>query len=258
VALNAPALIVAFTPALQGRIEFAEVVAVMDPQQLLVQWAHEPLGDAVALGRAHKAGTRLDAKERDLGLEVVADVLRAVIMAQPQGGGDARLETAVDGPHTLADRLERLEPRRRLGGVQAQAFERVVVDQGEDRDRTLSWRPGRRCVGGPHHVGRLGDDRAIVRARSLGRARALRRQQRVLAHQPQHTGPTGPHIAFPTQPRPDLAMALTQNWGQIRIQKLGSDQNSVLKAAQPRTVAHRCTTALVYQFVQTVVRRQLR
>jgi len=114
VALNDPLLIVAFAPALQGPIKFAEVMTVMDPQQLLLERAHEPLGDAVALGRSHEAGARFDAEERELVLEVIADVLRAVIMAQPQAGGDARLESAVDGRHALADGLERLEARRCL------------------------------------------------------------------------------------------------------------------------------------------------
>jgi hypothetical protein len=38
-----------------------------------------------------EARARLDPEEADLGLEVVTDVLRAVVVAQGQAGGGARL-----------------------------------------------------------------------------------------------------------------------------------------------------------------------
>jgi hypothetical protein len=138
---------------LQSRVKFIEVGTAVDPQQLLLERPHEPFGDAVALRGPDEARARLDPEEADLGLEVVTDVLRAVVVAQGQAGGDARLEAAVDGSDALADRLEGLEAGGRLGRVQPQAFQRVVVDQGEDGDRPLGRRPGRGRIGAPIRSG---------------------------------------------------------------------------------------------------------
>ncbi len=49
------------------------------------------LGDAVALGFGDERGTRPDAQEPQLVLEVVAHVLAAMIVAQREARRDARL-----------------------------------------------------------------------------------------------------------------------------------------------------------------------
>ena len=60
------------------------------------------------------------------------------------------LEAAEVLPHALAERLQRLEAVARLGGVQADALARAVVDGDEDVDLALAGGDGRGHVGAPH------------------------------------------------------------------------------------------------------------
>jgi len=87
--------------------------------------------------------------------------------------------------HPLADGLEGLESGPMVGGMHPDALGVVVIDGDEDRRLTFA-RSGRRHIGAPHRVDRFGDDRAVMVTRASGRSRSCRRQQRVLAHQPQH------------------------------------------------------------------------
>lgn len=59
------------------------------PQQLFLELADDGLGAAVALGGTHEGGAGRDAQEDELALEVVGDVLAAVVVAQAQPLGDA-------------------------------------------------------------------------------------------------------------------------------------------------------------------------
>lgn len=92
------------------------------PEQVLLEGADKPFGTAIALRRADEGGRTLDAEERDLLLEVVRHVLRSVIVAQGEAGGDVFGEAAEVAAHALADRLQRLEPGRPGTGVDADAF----------------------------------------------------------------------------------------------------------------------------------------
>src|SRR3954464_4545748 len=74
-------------------------------------------GSAVAFRLAHEGRRALDAEEADLGPEVVAHVLAAVIVAQPQAGGDVLGERAEALAHRLLHRLESLEAVRVEGSV---------------------------------------------------------------------------------------------------------------------------------------------
>jgi hypothetical protein len=79
----------------------------------------------------------------------------------------------------LAERLERLEPRRPPGGVDAQAFGRGVIHRHEDRDLALAGQ-GRGQIGAPHLVHAVGSDRAVVGLRTMRPADPAGRQQAVL------------------------------------------------------------------------------
>jgi hypothetical protein len=89
--------------------------------------ADEALDAAVAPGLAHEGGRALDAEEGQLKLVVVGDELAAVVVAQLQAARDALGEGAEAGAHALAERLERLEPRRPAGGVDADTLGRAVI-----------------------------------------------------------------------------------------------------------------------------------
>jgi hypothetical protein len=106
-----------------------------------LQHPDEPLGAAIGLrptprsdvGKADRAlglppeGRRArDAEEADLALEVVADVLRAVIVTQGEAAGDALGERAEALAHSLPDRLERSawkRSARRLAWIPAHSAE---------------------------------------------------------------------------------------------------------------------------------------
>src|SRR5436305_909978 len=142
----------------------------------------------------------------DLGLEVVADVLAAVVVAQPQAGSDALGEAAMASADGLPDRLQGLEPAGAAGGVDADALGRAVVDGHEHRGLTLAGHH-RGQVGPPHHVDPLGRDRAVVRLWPAGPPGALRCQQAVRPHEPQDAASAGADVGE-AQPGPELAVTL--------------------------------------------------
>src|ERR687886_2391263 len=90
-----------------GQAQLLDGLEAPHPQQVLLQRPDEPLRAAVALGLAHEGGRALEAEEADLGLAVVAHVLAAVIVAQPEAGGDGLGERAEALAHRLPDRLGR-------------------------------------------------------------------------------------------------------------------------------------------------------
>ena len=68
-------------------------------EQILLQRADEALRDAVAFGLPHEARGAFDAEERDLLLKIVGQVVRPVVVTQPQPTGHA----CADAPEAFAD-----------------------------------------------------------------------------------------------------------------------------------------------------------
>ena len=97
------------------------------PEQVFLEDAHEPLGDAVALGFAHVGRRVLDSQEGDLPLEVLRDELAAVIVAQGQAHRHILAERAEVAAHALSDRLQCFEPSPALGGMDAHQFQRIQL-----------------------------------------------------------------------------------------------------------------------------------
>ena len=144
VALDQPLLVVAVLEREQREAQLLDRLERLHPEQLLLERADEALGAAVALGCGHERRARADAEEAALALEVVAEVLAAVVVAQAEPGGDARPVAAVVRPQPLAERLERLEARAGASRVDADALLRAVVDGDEDRGVALAGCEGRR------------------------------------------------------------------------------------------------------------------
>ena len=67
-------------------------------------------------------------------------------MAQREALRDVLCVSTEAPTDTLADRLERLETRGLLRGVDADTLGRAVVDGSEDRDQAFVGRPDGRCV----------------------------------------------------------------------------------------------------------------
>src|SRR2546426_5934269 len=89
--LAEPLTVVALLEREQGDAQLLHRVERADPEQLLRERADEPLGHPVALGLAHERGARRDPQELQLVLEVVADVLAAVIVPGQQSKRQAAL-----------------------------------------------------------------------------------------------------------------------------------------------------------------------
>src|SRR5215208_5005994 len=81
-----------------------------------------------------------------------------------------------------------------------------MIDGDKHRDLALTY-DGRGQVGAPHRVHRLGDDGAVVVARTPGHADPGGRKQIVLTHEPQHPA-LGCANARHAQPGPDFPVPL--------------------------------------------------
>jgi hypothetical protein len=89
----------------------------LHPQQLLLDGADRALDAAVAFGSSYERRAGAQPQELELVLEVIADVLRAVIVPQLDTGGDLLADGFEAAAYRLADRPERLPARgaRRRG-----------------------------------------------------------------------------------------------------------------------------------------------
>jgi hypothetical protein len=163
-------------------------------------------GAAVPFRLADEGRRACDAEEADLGLEVVADILAAVVVAELKASGDVLGKATMALANGLLDRLEGLEAIGAAAGVNADALGRAVIDGDEHGSLALA-RHDRGQVGAPHRIHPLGDDRAVVGPRAVRSAGTLVRQQAVLAHEPQDAAPAGAD-AGEAQPGPQLAVAL--------------------------------------------------
>src|SRR4051812_2668240 len=178
--LDDPGLVVGLPEPLQCQPQLLDRLEAPQPQQVLLERADEPLGAAVALGLADEGWRAFHAEEADLPLEVVADVLAAVVVAEPQPGGDVPAEGTVAPTDSLLDRLESLKAVRAAAGMNAKALGRTVVDGDEHRRLSLAGHY-RGHVGPPHGVDPLGRDRAVVSFWAVWTSGSLMSQQAVLA-----------------------------------------------------------------------------
>ena len=122
VAFDQPLLVVTPPELPKGVGELRDRGEMPHPQQVLLQGTNEPFGNAIALGLPHEARRAGHPQECQLPLEVMAHVGAAVIVADRWPGGDPLVEAAELFADALAERLQRLEPIARLGGVDADAL----------------------------------------------------------------------------------------------------------------------------------------
>src|SRR5512146_1032359 len=207
--LDQPLLVVQLGPRDERQAQLFDRLEGLHPQQLLLEGTDRTLDATVALWSSHEGGAGAQAQEGDLVLEVLADVLRAVVMTQLHAGGDLLADAAEATANGLANRLERLPARGALGGVDAEDFRSVVIDREQHAHRTIAHRPGAGEIRSPAHVRRRRNDRALVRARSSGGAATGRSPQSVLAHQAQHPGAAGADTSV-AQLCPNLPVALAE------------------------------------------------
>ncbi len=109
--LDQPIGVVGFAEIEEHLTEFLDRFESAEPKQVFLQRADEALGATVALWRTDKGGRALNAEERDLLLEVVRHVLRAVVVTHGEATGDILGEPPEVPPHTLSDGVQGLEVR---------------------------------------------------------------------------------------------------------------------------------------------------
>src|SRR5215813_14113564 len=83
-----PLAVVALPEGEQGLAEGLDRGEVLHPEELFFQGPDEALGTAVALRFPHEGRAARDPQEAQLGLEVIAHELAAMILPQRQPGGD--------------------------------------------------------------------------------------------------------------------------------------------------------------------------
>ena len=186
---------------------------------LLLEGAEEALDDAVGLGLGDEGETGGDAPEPDLLLEMLGHEVGAVVVAQREAAGGVGAEFAELLADRHADGLGGFEAGADLADVPAEEFGVPVLDDAEQPDLAILHGDDLGGVGGPHDVRCRGDDVAVVRGVGAA-AGAVRRQQRVLPHQPQHALAGDAHAIEGAQPGPDLAVSLA---GPGRAGEVGLD-----------------------------------
>src|SRR4051812_26952613 len=109
VAADEPLLVVGPLELPQGLDQLGHRGEGPNPQELLLESADEPLGTPVALRLPHEARRAGHAQEPQLPLEVVAEVVAAMVVADGQALGRLGLEPAEVLPDALPQRLQGLE-----------------------------------------------------------------------------------------------------------------------------------------------------
>lgn len=195
---------------------------------LLLERAIPPLRHAVGFRFLDKSVAGADAPVPDLVEEVVRQVLAAVIHPQCEPPGDVGVECAIEAQEPLRDRLERREAAPDLTHMPPHALRVPVLDGREDPDPPGVPREHPHAVGPPHHVRRRRDDRPVVHRRGA-LASAVRGEQPVRPHDPQHPRARDADPVQDPQPRVDLPMALAL---ERRPLEIGADRR------QQRLVRH--------------------
>src|SRR5271165_1624903 len=206
VLLDQPLGVVADDEVADGVTDFIDSLIDAAVHDLFLERAKEPFDHAIRLGFADEGVARRDAPEPDLLLEVVRHEVAAVIVAQRQAASGAGAEMAELLADRHADGLKSLEAGSAFGDVPAEQFGIPMLDDAEQPDLAILDAGNLGGVSRPHDIRRVGDDVPIV-WRIVARAGAMRRQQGVLTHQPQHPFACHPDPANHPQPGPDFAVA---------------------------------------------------
>src|SRR5713101_4055550 len=199
--------------------DFLQVPEDATVNGLFLQRPVEALSDAIRLRFGDEGEARRDAPEPDLVQEVIGRVLRTVIHAQRQAPTNLGTRAAEFAQQSLCDRLQGGEPVARLDRMDTDAAGVAMIDRGEHPDPAVIHGLDAHAVGAPHLVRAARRDRAVVLGR-LALGTPMWRQQGVLPHQTQHTGAGDPDVAQDTQPRPYLAVPLTDK---RRGRQIGAD-----------------------------------
>lgn len=203
--------IVAFLELGDGEAHLLDIPEDAAVDRLFLQRPVEAFGHPVGLGFGDEGEAGRDAPELHLVEEIVGGVLRAVVHAQSQPAPGIGADGAELGQQALDDRLQGGEAVADFDRMDADAAGIAMIDSREHPDPAFIDGLDANAVGAPHLVRAIRGDRPIMQRRhALGPA--MRREQLVLAHQPQHSGVGDADVAQNPQSRPDLALPALQAW----------------------------------------------
>src|SRR5690349_7774621 len=205
--LDQPFGVVAGHEVADGVADLVDGLVDSTVDDLLFQRAEKPLDDTICFRFAHERVAGGHTPEADLVLEVIGEERAAVVMSQCQAPGGAGTDMTEHLAHRHADGLDGGVAVAAFGNVPAEYFGVPVLDHPEQPHLAVLDGGDLSRIDSPHDVRRLGDDLAVVRS-GLAGAGPIRRQQAVVAHQPQHPLARDPDAVHHPQPGPYLAMAL--------------------------------------------------
>src|SRR5579884_2399645 len=199
-----PLAVVALPEGEQGLAQLLDRAEVLHPEELFFKGTDEALSAAVPLWFPHEGRAAGNPQEAQLGLEVVAHELAAMIMPQGQPGGELFAVGPEVGLDALPQGFQSFEAGAAARRMNAYALRSVVVHGDEDGGGAFVGPAGGR-ISPPHGIGALGNDGAVVRLGAMGLAHPGRGEEPRRPHQPQHPALAG---ANPGQPeaRPHLAV----------------------------------------------------
>ncbi len=210
-----PLVVEAFSELPERGLEFREGGEASEPEQLLLEGADEPLDVSVAFGLPNEGWAGGDPDGAELVLEGVADELAEVAVAEQHALRDADVVSALGGRDGLAEALHRLwncglEADSAVGGPHPEEFSGEVIDEdepedGEDGVALVGHAAG--GIDGPHAVGSLSDDAAVVGLRAADGGEPLLGEEAVLSHEPEDLSHRGEDAVLVAQADPDLAVA---------------------------------------------------
>ena len=229
VLLQQPVLIVAIEVGPDGGADLLDVLKDASEDDLLLQRTDKSLGDAVGLGLANEG--EAGAMPKNFSWFWKCSDTKGLPWSWRND--TPRAAWARTEPKTWPSERQR---RRRgvaialFGDVPAETLGVPVFGDDEQRDVAVFDRRDDGAVGAPHDVRRLGGDRAVVVVRRTGWA-AMRREQAVLAHDPQHAASADADAVDHPQPRPDLAVPLA---GPRRARQVVANGGEQVLVAVPR------------------------
>src|SRR3989442_7088651 len=205
-ALDEPCGVVLHDERADDPSRLLKALELVQVDALLLERAHEALGDPVALRFA-------DVRRRDRAPEPlhlvdpgVGDILWAPVAADRQAPRHLFAEASEGMADALANGLQRRPAIAELRRVPADDFVYMVINRAEEPAPAVLFGVEAGRIGAPHHLRPVGDDRPVVGGVAIGRPQPAGGQQPVGPLQPEHALPPDPPAPV-SEPGADLPLA---------------------------------------------------
>src|SRR5262245_52542301 len=210
--LDEPLGVVARDELADDPVRLGESLKAVKIEALLLEGAHEPLDDTIALLLTDVRRRNRHSQPLHLVDPRIGNVLRAPVAPDPQAASDVLREAAEHLAHALAERLERRPAIADLRGVPAHELVHAMVDGAEEPAPAVLLGVEPRRVGAPHLIRVRRGDRAGVRRIAIRRSEPPGREQVMAAHQAQDAFAADRQASM-SQTGPNFSIAFAVEWG---------------------------------------------